>query len=160
MRSIRSQPVAAAILLLLAVVVVGLVVQASRGGSTQGARTSTSDVTVTTTDGSTTTATGGTTDPASGLPWIDEAALPSQARATLALIRTGGPFPYPRSDNQTFSNREGRLPRESRSYYKEFTVITPGSSDRGARRIITGAKGEKYWTKDHYASFSRIRERS
>jgi guanyl-specific ribonuclease Sa len=36
--------------------------------------------------------------------------------------------------------------------------VTPGSEDRGARRIITGSAGEKYWTADHYASFSRIRE--
>ena len=33
---------------------------------------------------------------------------------------------------------------------------TPGSYDRGARRIVEGAEGELYWTDDHYASFSRI----
>ncbi|GAA2476230.1 ribonuclease domain-containing protein [Terrabacter carboxydivorans] len=98
------------------------------------------------------------TDPVSGLPWVAESALPRQARDTLALIRAGGPFPYPRNDNQTFTNRERLLPQEARGYYREFTVVTPGSADRGARRIITGSSGEKYWTDDHYASFSRIRE--
>ncbi|GAA6526516.1 ribonuclease domain-containing protein [Intrasporangium sp. DVR] len=102
--------------------------------------------------------TDGTTDPASGLPWIEESDLPPEARDTLALIAAGGPFPYPRSDNQTFQNRERLLPAQPRGYYREFTVETPGSDDRGPRRIITGAAGEKYWTDDHYASFSRIRE--
>lgn len=98
------------------------------------------------------------TDPVSGLPWVAESALPQQARDTLALIRAGGPFPYPRNDNQVFTNRERLLPQETRGYYREFTVVTPGSADRGARRIITGSSGEKYWTDDHYASFSRIGE--
>ena len=98
------------------------------------------------------------TDPVSGLPWVAESALPPEARDTLALIEAGGPFPYPRNDNQTFFNRERRLPDERRGYYKEFTVETPASDDRGPRRIITGAGGEKYWTDDHYDSFSRIRE--
>ncbi len=98
------------------------------------------------------------TDPASGLPWVDVADLPPEARETLELIRAGGPYPYPRNDNQVFLNRERLLPPEARGYYREFTVETPGSDDRGARRIITGAQGERYWTDDHYRSFARIRE--
>ena len=103
-------------------------------------------------------ATAGATDPVSGLPWVAESALPAEARETLALIEAGGPFPHPRNDDQTFFNREGILPRERRGYYREFTVETPGSDDRGPRRIVTGVGGEKYWTDDHYDSFSRIRE--
>lgn len=99
-----------------------------------------------------------TTDRASGLPWVNVGDLPAEARRTLALIRAGGPYPYPRNDDQTFLNREGVLPSRPRGYYKEFTVETPGSADRGPRRIVTGAGGEKYWTDDHYRSFSRIRE--
>lgn len=98
------------------------------------------------------------TDPDSGRAWVAESALPPQALDTLARIRAGGPFPYPRSDNQVFDNRERLLPLHARGYYREFTVVTTGSDDRGARRIITGSSGEKYWTDDHYASFSRIRE--
>lgn len=100
------------------------------------------------------------TDPVSGLPWIDESVLPPEARETLRLIRAGGPFPYPRNDGVTFANRERLLPPEQRGYYREYTVKTPGSPDRGPRRIITGSGGERYWTGDHYASFSRIREGS
>jgi ribonuclease T1 len=35
-------------------------------------------------------------------------------------------------------------------------VPTPGSDDRGARRIVAGEAGELYWTQDHYSSFGRI----
>jgi len=85
------------------------------------------------------------------------AELPPQARATLALIQKGGPFPYAR-DGAVFGNREGRLPRRSRGYYHEYTVSTPGSRDRGARRIVAGQGGELYYTDDHYQSFRRIVE--
>lgn len=98
------------------------------------------------------------TDPSSGLRWVAESALPQQARETLARIRAGGPYPYPRSDNQVFGNREGRLPAKPNGYYREYTVITPGSEDRGARRIIAGRDGDKYYTDDHYDSFQRIQE--
>jgi ribonuclease T1 len=88
------------------------------------------------------------------------AQLPEQARQTEQLIRSGGPFPYSK-DGTVFGNRERLLPREQRGYYREYTVKTPGSRDRGARRIICG--GEKpaapeacYYTADHYASFKRI----
>lgn len=78
--------------------------------------------------------------------------LPPEAVETLDLIEQGGPFPYDR-DGVIFQNREGLLPRKSRNYYHEYTVETPGSRDRGARRIITGDAGELYYTDDHYDSF-------
>ena len=98
---------------------------------------------------------GAPTDPASGLPWVEESDLPAEARDTLALIDAGGPFPY-EEDDRTFFNREGLLPEQSEGHYREYTVETPGEGDRGARRIVTGADGEYYWTSDHYASFERI----
>ncbi|MFE4358908.1 MULTISPECIES: ribonuclease [Streptomycetaceae] len=83
-------------------------------------------------------------------------ALPSQATDTLNLIASGGPFPYSQ-DGVVFQNREGVLPSESYGYYHEYTVITPGSPTRGARRIVTGqASQEDYYTGDHYATFSLI----
>lgn len=94
---------------------------------------------------------------ASGLPTVSVADLPPEARRTLALIEAGGPFPYER-DGVVFQNREGLLPRKERGYYHEYTVPTPGENDRGARRIITGDGGERYWTADHYASFAVITE--
>ena len=96
---------------------------------------------------------------------IAAADLPREARATLALIRSGGPFPY-RKDGTVFQNRERRLPVCGRGYYTEYTVRTPWQRDRGARRIIAGkgasgdaaTSGEYYYTDDHYETFHRIRE--
>ncbi|MFF8532674.1 ribonuclease domain-containing protein [Streptomyces sp. SAS_267] len=83
-------------------------------------------------------------------------ALPSQAYDTLDLIDSGGPFPYSQ-DGAVFQNREGVLPAQSASYYHEYTVKTPGSSTRGARRIVTGRKTlEDYYTADHYVTFKLI----
>lgn len=83
--------------------------------------------------------------------------LPPEARDTLALIETGGPFPH-RQDGSTFQNREHRLPEHERGYYREYTVETPGSDDRGARRIIAGGDppSEFFYTDDHYGSFRRF----
>lgn len=91
----------------------------------------------------------------SGLPTIAYNRLPAEARETIRLIQQGGPFPY-RQDGTTFQNREGLLPGKARGYYREYTVVTPGSSDRGARRIIAGEGGELYYTDDHYASFREV----
>lgn len=93
--------------------------------------------------------------PVSGLPTVPVAQLPSQARDTLVLIDKGGPFPYSR-DGIVFANAERILPARERGYYHEYTVPTPGSRDRGARRIVAGTGGDLYYTDDHYASFRQI----
>ncbi|MCX5424731.1 ribonuclease domain-containing protein [Streptomyces sp. NBC_00078] len=83
-------------------------------------------------------------------------ALPSQAHDTLDLIAQGGPFPYSQ-DGVVFTNREGVLPSQSSGYYHEYTVKTPGSPTRGARRIVTGEETqEDYYTSDHYATFDLV----
>lgn len=94
---------------------------------------------------------------AAGLPAIRESQLPAEGRRTLALIRQGGPYPYTR-DGVTFGNFERILPRKASGYYKEYTVPTPGESDRGARRIVAGQAGDKYYTADHYETFKFIVE--
>ena len=91
--------------------------------------------------------------------------LPKEAHETLALIKKGGPYPY-KQDDGVFGNREGLLPQQPRGSYREYTVKTPGSRDRGARRIVVakappavaGGRAEFYYTDDHYNSFRRIRE--
>ncbi len=88
----------------------------------------------------------------SGMATITVAALPAEGRHTLELIDAGGPFPH-RQDGVVFQNREAHLPKRRSGYYHEYTVETPGSSDRGARRIVVGAPGERYYTDDHYGSF-------
>lgn len=81
--------------------------------------------------------------------------LPQEARDVLKLIDKGGPFPFDR-DGIVFGNFEKRLPIKERGYYREFTVITPGVRHRGARRIVTGQGGEKYYSDDHYKTFKRV----
>jgi len=99
-----------------------------------------------------------TTHPAVRYP----AFLPPEAHDVLQRIASNGPFPY-RQDGSVFQNRERRLPAQPRGYYHEYTVATPGSPDRGARRIIAGGgrPGESppqdYWyTDDHYRSFKHF----
>jgi guanyl-specific ribonuclease Sa len=83
--------------------------------------------------------------------------LPPEAEAVLAAIARGGPFEY-RQDGTVFQNRERLLPRQPSGHYREFTVETPGSDDRGPRRIVTGGDPptEFWYTDDHYRSFRRF----
>jgi guanyl-specific ribonuclease Sa len=83
--------------------------------------------------------------------------LPPEAHEVLQRIASNGPFAY-RQDGSVFQNREHRLPAQPRGYYHEYTVPTPGSPDRGARRLITGGEPPKdYWyTDDHYRSFQHF----
>ena len=88
------------------------------------------------------------------------AELPREAHATEAAIRAGGPFRYEK-DGAVFANRERRLPAESKGYYREYTVVTPGAANRGARRIVCGGRKPTapencYYSADHYTSFRRI----
>ncbi|MBX3712358.1 MAG: ribonuclease [Lysobacter sp.] len=83
--------------------------------------------------------------------------LPPEAIDTLRLIARGGPYPH-RQDDGVFGNRERRLPQQPSGYYREYTVETPGSRDRGARRIVSGGRPpvEYFYTDDHYRSFRRF----
>ncbi len=89
-----------------------------------------------------------------------QSSLPPEAHATLDLIARGGPFPY-RKDGTVFHNRERLLTDQPRGYYREYTVPTPGATNRGARRIVTGGNPPEvyYYTADHYRSFRRIEPR-
>ena len=90
-----------------------------------------------------------------GLESILVADLPPEARTTLALIASNGPFPYSR-DGVVYSNFEKILPQQPSGYYHEYTVVTPGASNRATRRIITGRNNERFYTADHYVSFREI----
>lgn len=91
-----------------------------------------------------------------GLPVVSLTELPVEAAETWRLIERGGPYPYPDDDGTVFQNREGLLPAEDPGYYREYTVATPGSADRGQRRLVTGAERELYYTDDHYESFVQV----
>lgn len=97
-----------------------------------------------------------------GLSTVALSELPPQGRVTHGLIRAGGPFPYAK-DGSVFGNRERILPSRQRGYYREYTVRTPRSQDRGAQRIVCGGPEPRrpdacYYTRDHYASFYYITE--
>ena len=87
--------------------------------------------------------------------------MPKQARDTLALIESGGPFSSNR-DGISFSNRERILPKAQRGFYREYTVRTPGVKNRGARRIVCGGDQRSleacYYSDDHYQSFKCIQK--
>ena len=95
------------------------------------------------------------------IPSIALASLPAEAQSVLEVIHKGGPFHYDR-DGIAFGNYEQLLPAKPRGYYHEYTVRTPGTKSRGARRIICGGPTRTpdacYYTDDHYRSFRRISE--
>lgn len=115
-----------------------------------------------------------TTRDAHGLITVAVADLPPEAQQVYRLLRATGPFEYSK-DGTVFHNREGLLPKKDSGYYREFTVETPGSGDRGARRLVVGGCGRQtssqpgkvrataceasnpvYYTDDHYESFRRV----
>ncbi|MEY4978114.1 MAG: hypothetical protein RLZZ352_384 [Pseudomonadota bacterium] len=91
---------------------------------------------------------------------IPLSALPPEGQTVMRQIQEGGPFRYDK-DGTNFGNRERLLPMQTRGYYREYTVPTPGLSHRGARRIVCGGTQPRqpeacYYTEDHYSSFRRI----
>lgn len=96
-----------------------------------------------------------TARPSDGLPTIREDQLPSEAQHTLNLIDAGGPFPF-RRDGIVYHNNSGALPHHEDGWYHEYTVVTPGVSGRGPRRIVCGSDAACFWTADHYSTFRRI----
>jgi ribonuclease T1 len=94
-------------------------------------------------------------EPTSDLPTMTVDQLPPEGVETLELIANGGPYPYDK-DGSTFGNREGILPPQSPGFYSEYTVVTPGENDRGARRIVGGDDGSRFYTADHYSSFREV----
>ena len=97
---------------------------------------------------------------APGFETITLADLPRDGRSTYGRILQGGPFSSDK-DGSVFGNRERILPRQSRGYYREYTVRTPGARNRGARRIVCGGLEPQlpdacFYTGDHYNSFQQI----
>ncbi len=91
---------------------------------------------------------------------VSLAQLPAQAQTTYRHVLAGGPFSS-RKDGSVFGNLERLLPAQPRGYYREYTVATPGASNRGARRIVCGGEPPTrpaacYYTADHYATFRQI----
>ncbi len=89
---------------------------------------------------------------ARNLPLNDADRL-TEINKTLERIESGGPFPH-KKDGTIFKNKEGKLPEGN---YREYTVDTPGATDRGARRVVQDMDtGKTYYTEDHYVNFIQI----
>ncbi|MFT6766125.1 MAG: ribonuclease T1 [Burkholderiaceae bacterium] len=91
--------------------------------------------------------------------FITVSQLPLEGQRVYALILQGGPFKFDK-DGTVFGNRERLLPANTRGFYKEYTVTTPGVAHRGARRLVCGGKQVVsllcYYTNNHYASFRLV----
>lgn len=94
------------------------------------------------------------------LPTIQASDLPAEGQKVYNKILSGASFSHAK-DGAVFANRERILPRQTRGFYREYTVRTPGVRGRGARRLVCGgvvpAQPEAcYFTADHYASFHKV----
>ncbi len=75
---------------------------------------------------------------------------------TLDRISNGKKFPH-RNDGTVFRNEQGLLPAKPQGYYREYVHPTPGISGPGKKRIVIGAKGDVWFTTDHYKTFIRLK---
>ena len=87
--------------------------------------------------------------------------LPPQTDDVVDRILTNQDHIHSAHDGKHFGNYEGVLPKQHGSYYREYTVDTPGLNHRGARRIVVGGGTEDdpdvwYYTDDHFESFCKI----
>ncbi len=71
---------------------------------------------------------------------------------TIARIKAGVKHRH-RNDGSVFRNREKRLPRQRRGYYREYVHPTEGVRGAGPQRIVVGQGGDWYYTGDHYGTF-------
>lgn len=71
-------------------------------------------------------------------------------------IKAGEKYPH-KNDGSTFRNRENLLPKKQDGYYKEYVHPTKGVEGPGLQRIITGKKGEFYYSPDHYKTFIKFK---
>lgn len=87
--------------------------------------------------------------------------LPVEAQDQIEDILVGAEPDDGAADGKHFGNYEGLLPKEKSSYYREYTVKTPGLNHRGERRLVVGGGSETdpdvwYYTSDHFESFCSI----
>lgn len=97
-----------------------------------------------------------TSPPPIEISWISDPHERATVLRVAQQIDRGGPYDY-RKDGSVFENRERRLPKRPPSYWREYTVATPGEDDRGARRLVAGERHELYYSRDHYQSFTALR---
>lgn len=106
-----------------------------------------------------TTATN-TTAP-SGIPDCRLSSLPKETSQQVKDILMGAEPDDGQADGKHFGNYENLLPQKKSSYYREYTVKTPGLKHRGERRIVVGGGSKTdpdvwYYSDDHFESFCHI----
>ncbi|MGM9739893.1 MAG: RHS repeat-associated core domain-containing protein [Candidatus Cryptobacteroides sp.] len=75
---------------------------------------------------------------------------------TIDRIQNGESYPH-RHDGTVFRNDQGYLPQyNTNDYYHEYVHPTAGLKGVGPQRIITGSRGEWYYSPDHYHTFIRF----
>lgn len=95
-------------------------------------------------------------DEQSGLREIAVDDLPATALATLSLVDAGGPYADP-DDGTPFSDPNGVLPSRPPGYYRQYTVVQPGSNDGTSWYLVIGEQQEAYWTTDRFSTFRLVR---
>ena len=78
---------------------------------------------------------------------------------SLRVVRIGfrpRELPTPASIGSPLEIVMERIPPMLNTVHVNDNELCPGSADRGARRIITGSRGEYYYTGDHYEHFVRV----
>ncbi|WP_052496656.1 guanyl-specific ribonuclease [Pedobacter lusitanus] len=83
------------------------------------------------------------------------AIVPQKAYTVADYVAKNGRAPQGYVGGTVFQNREGLLP--SGVTYKEYDVNPKVSGqNRGAERIVISSDGRRYYTGDHYASFTEF----
>ncbi|MGH3995818.1 MAG: ribonuclease domain-containing protein, partial [Pseudonocardiaceae bacterium] len=72
-----------------------------------------------------------------------------------AKIWFGIPMHYP-EDGNAYRNENKVLPYRPTGYYHEYVVPDATAVDKGPIRLVVGELGERYYSVDHYGSFSVI----
>jgi len=81
--------------------------------------------------------------------------VPQKAYTVAAYVAQYGRPPQGYVGGTVFQNREGLLPQGVN--YKEYDVNPKVSGqNRGTERIILGDDGSRYYTNDHYQSFTQF----
>ncbi|RAJ32913.1 ribonuclease domain-containing protein [Pedobacter cryoconitis] len=79
--------------------------------------------------------------------------VPQKAYTVADYVAKNGKAPQGYVGGTVFQNREGLLPQGVA--YKEYDVNPKvNGQNRGTERIILGNDGSRYYTNDHYASFT------
>ncbi|MBB5635890.1 ribonuclease T1 [Pedobacter cryoconitis] len=86
---------------------------------------------------------------------IKVAGVPQKAYTVAAYVAKNNKAPQGYVGGTVFQNREGRLPPGVA--YKEYDINPKvRGKNRGAERIIIGADGIRYYTGDHYKTFTKF----